>query len=256
MNAKRMMIGGLIAAAALLGGCYGGYSSWPPVPGDTAGNNINEGSCPVVMATALRWTARRFPPVAQPEIGVEYDVPFAVNLPPGADDDTHDYVVKWTGPHARAMTRQTEDLPTYHVKRIDLRGPVAEVDIVRPVIAMNPGPDGQPVYQGVTVFLRGGQHPWKVERHRVFPMGLMDVPARTYHPAVVRADAAAARANEPPPPAGMVRQGETKISAPEEPEPMGAPAAPENPEPAKPGTADPAPTAEPGKMEPVEPSKP
>lgn len=215
MKTTGWMLAAVVGVAAVLAGCHGGYSSWPPVGGNTADNNINGGSMPVVMATALRWTARRYPPVAEPEVGMEYDVAFAVNLPPGSSDATYENVVGWIGPLANPMTPQTESLPTYHVRRVEIRGPVAEVDVVRPVVGLTPGPDGQTVYQGVTVLVRGGQHPWKVESHRVFPLGMMDVPARTYKPESVRRPISTSPAPEPG--AGARPEGE-----PEAPEPMPA----------------------------------
>lgn len=248
MNASRIFAAAALGMATLLGGCYGGYSSWPPVGGNTAPNDINAGSAPVIMATALRWATTKFPPVPNAEIGEFYDVPFAINLPAGSDDDTHDNVVRWIGKNAHPLTRQTEDLPIYHIKRVDVRGPIAEVDIVHPIIRLTPGPDGQPVYQGVTAILRGGTHPWKVENYRTFALGQMEVPAKTYQPRSVQ--------DQRPRPAPAVEPAQPATKPPDmppaEPSPPPAPGEVKRIDPPQ----QPAPTTEPGRMEPVEPKKP
>jgi len=109
MNTKNTsgLVAGLLAGAAVLGtlalgGCMG-YSSWPPVEGNTATNDVNWPPTPEVMGVALRYVAGHYPPVPDPQPGVSYDAPLAINLPPGISVSHYREIAQMVGPTARPM---------------------------------------------------------------------------------------------------------------------------------------------------------
>lgn len=171
-----------VAATITLGGCYG-YSSWPPVEGDTAVHSVNISPVPVVMGAALKFVADRYPPVVESEPGKTYADPFAISLPPGASINTYFSVAANTGPAARPLIEGDEKLPIYHVARVNVRGTSATVDIIRPVVGVAGKPADGAMYQAVTVYLSSGVSPWHVTYHRTLPMGMLEVPAPNPLPA-------------------------------------------------------------------------
>ncbi|MGH7130696.1 MAG: hypothetical protein ACREJO_01975 [Phycisphaerales bacterium] len=165
----------LTAVAVALGGCYG-YSSWPPVEGNTAINDVNFTPTPVVMAVAMKFVADRYPPVPDPMPGQVYDVPFTISLPPGASVHTYYHVVESAGPAAHPLIEGQPELPLYTVAGVNVRGTSATVDIIRPVVGVGGKAIDKTLYQGVTVYLSSGVSPWHVTFHRTMPIGMMEVP--------------------------------------------------------------------------------
>ncbi len=163
---------------SVLGGCLGaGNASWPPIDGQSALDDMNQPAVKNAIATALIWATRKYPPVANPEIGVEYTVPLAINLPPGTSSGTYYMVAKDIGMHAQPMPPEPGNLPVYHIGRVVIRGTDAIVDVLVPKYSIGVGTQGEQLYQGVTIDLRGGFRPWQVVAHRSFAVGSMSVPA-------------------------------------------------------------------------------
>lgn len=160
-----------MAAAGAIGGCAG-YSNYPKIEGNTASNDPNSSSMTAVMVVALQWTIEKHP----------VDGPYAVNLPEGMLRKRVDSVfARLDDPNARPITPDTVDLPTYHVARIQIRESNAEVDIIRPVTTVK-GPGGAIVYQTVTVFVKGGLHPWAAESERAYMIGIAEPPPPHFIP--------------------------------------------------------------------------
>lgn len=152
-----------------IGGCVG-YTTYPaPVTGesaDAAFNSPNVPPAPDVIYTALAYAVERFP------VGGAY----AINLPPELDEKRVEYIFNLLDdPNARRLTRETADLPVFHVSRIWIRGASAEVDIFRPVTDI-PGPDGGAVTQMVTLNLKSNFTRWRVDASRSAAIGLATPP--------------------------------------------------------------------------------
>ena len=177
--------GALMIGAGLLTACAGhGYSSWPEVNNwDSAGDDMNVAPSPEAMATALRWTIRRFPPVANPELGREYDEPLVINLPPMLRQNVAEDVLRRVGGRAQLATASNSGpdstLPTYHVLRVLIRGANAEVEIIRPVLTIGSNAGGTRLYQAVRLDLLGGFSPWRVTGHQSLAVGQASVPPVT-----------------------------------------------------------------------------
>ncbi|MBA4040032.1 MAG: hypothetical protein C0468_06895, partial [Planctomyces sp.] len=176
----------LLTALTVLAGAAGcvssGYTNWPPVGGDTASNDVNFGGVPPAIIEAVYWTSRRFPPVADPVPGSAYDQPFAVNLPPGLSTAWQDQLLRRIGPGGDLLRTDNDQLPTYHVARVTIRGLRAEIDVIRPVLGLA-APSDDPtarVHQTVTVYLTGGVGPWRVEDFRLRPVGLVTLPPANF----------------------------------------------------------------------------
>lgn len=212
-------IAAILGAAAVggLGGCVG-YASYPPVPGDTAINDPNHPPMNEMMATALRWAAEEFP--VDP---ADPNAPYAVNLPVGVRPETYEFVLGRIGGAAMPLTHGTATLPTFHVKRIRVRGDSGQVDILRPVRELSPSPTGEPVYQEVTVRMEGGWQPWHVVGRREWSMGAGQAPEPNYLDDLLMARQRPAAA--PPPSAAGAEQ-----PAPEAPAAGGDEAWPEFPQ--------------------------
>jgi hypothetical protein len=56
------------------------------------------------------------------------------------------------------------------------------------MLEIGPGPDGKPVYQMVTVHLKGGFTPWRADFARAWGPGDYGVPELFYRPEVERAN--------------------------------------------------------------------
>lgn len=176
----------LLCAAAGLCGCT--YSTWPPIEEGARQNNpsqVNNMPTPVVVGEALSFVTLRYPPVANAERGMVYQDAFAFCLPAGTDAPSYDAIARRVQRGAQPADDSNKSLFTYYITRVIVRGVTAEVDILRPVPELGVDAQGNPRYQGVTVYLTGNFSNWKVERHHTFPVGLFDVPARTTRPVVL-----------------------------------------------------------------------
>lgn len=154
-------------ASAAMCGCFG-YHAWPPEPGVARVGDPNATPMDEVMVQALSWTIERYPPGP--------DQPVAINLPEGVKPEVYRWIAGRVGPNVAPLSAQTMDRPVFHVARIRVRGTEADIDIVRPVIGAGQGASGEPVYQGLTLTLRGGLRPWRVVHRREWEVGVIGVP--------------------------------------------------------------------------------
>ncbi len=151
--------------AFALDGCAG-YNNYPPIEGDTAFHDTNSLLMEDLLVRSMRFTLDRYPARGE----------FAINLPARTGEDrAQSILARIKDPRAHMMTREVVDLPTYHVSRVWVRGDEAEVDIQRPVASLR-GPDAGPVHQTITLRLRGGLRPWRVESSRAWTVGAAQTP--------------------------------------------------------------------------------
>ncbi len=151
-RASQIAIVGLSAVLSSLGGCVG-YSSYPELE-SLAPSSPNFIQVKPAVTAALEEVIERYHPA--------WAGPYTVNLPPEMTPEAQRLILSGLGPDTRAMTPATEHLPTYHIGRVWVRGPKAKIDVVRPVLELGPKADGGIAYQGMTVWLDAGLHPWNV----------------------------------------------------------------------------------------------
>lgn len=164
-NGLRMAAAGMVLGLAVgLGGCVG-WSSWPPEPGASKRiSDPNELHMTDVMVTGFNWVVRKYPPTARPGEPAPAKS-LTVNLPPDLRPLIHKRTVgRIDG--AVPLTPATENLPTYHLVSVRVRGDEAQVNIMRPVNEVEAAPSGETVYQEIRLSLRGGVKYWEVTGHR------------------------------------------------------------------------------------------
>ncbi len=189
MNAGKL-VGVLICGlACVLGGCVG-WANYPPEEGQTRFISPNEPGMTDIMAAGLKYVANKYPPegltrARAAATGLEPSTQkFAVNLPEGVRPRLSQRIVQLAGERAVLLTPETEHLPIYHIASLRVRGDEGQVNILRPVPEFGVSPTGEPVYQEITVTLRGGVQPWRVVSHREWSPGSVASipPLRYYHP--------------------------------------------------------------------------
>ncbi|MBL9032204.1 MAG: hypothetical protein JNM80_10930 [Phycisphaerae bacterium] len=175
-----------LASLAAIAGCVS-WANFPPVPGDTAFHSPSLPAMEDVMVEGLRWTITRYPPNGQAldfTPGPAEQPRLAINLPTGVKAAFYDYASKDIGGPRRLVTplaSTTSDLPIYHVRSLRIRGDEAQINIIRPATELGLAPTGQPVYQEVTLTLRGGVGPWRVVSATPWSPGSEDIPAPNYY---------------------------------------------------------------------------
>jgi len=183
---KRICSSLLLGSAVLaMAGCPGGgFVEWPPADenrawgGDIAFNDVNMPPVLQVVSTALNYACRRFPAIKNAEPGDGPVEPFAMNLPKGTRYSTALEIGKKVSPMAAPLTEETKSRPIYHIARVEVRGTDATVQVMVPRIGIADSA-GVPVYQGVTIIMRGFLGNWEVKAHSSFPVGVLDVPPLT-----------------------------------------------------------------------------
>lgn len=157
-----------VSTVGVLGGCVG-WSSYPAEPGQRVGADPNDMHMTDVMVAGMNWVVRKYPVIdesAEPSPdGTVNRVPFTVNLPPELKPLIHKRTVSRIN-GAVPLTPATQELPTYHIASVRVRGDAAQVNILRPVTTMAAAPNGEKVYQEIRVELRGGLKEWTVIGHR------------------------------------------------------------------------------------------
>ncbi|MEM0983674.1 MAG: hypothetical protein AAGI17_06985 [Planctomycetota bacterium] len=166
----------LLLPVLLLGGCLG-YSTYPPVDGQTARADPNSTALTEAVVVALRWTLNRHPAPAT----AEGEPAAALNLFSGVSRSTYEWVSEQAGGGLTPITPRTASLPTYHITQVRLRGSVAEVDLLRPVFDLRRA-DGTLPLQPLTIHLVGAYGTWKVERRVPFSVNSQEAPAPFYLP--------------------------------------------------------------------------
>lgn len=168
--ARGALVGAAIAGLTLVGGCAG-YNTWPPTPGSAGVANPNARPADQVMLAGLQYVVARYP--------VEGDQHYAINMPKGLNPRLYKWIVDRVGEGAEPLTFDNQDLPTYHLKQLKIRGREAEVLILRPVTEAGTGPDGV-AYQPITVTLHGGLDGWRCVHRREWAVGLDDPPIKNF----------------------------------------------------------------------------
>lgn len=137
------------------------YSNIPAQEGDVARNSPNDEAVRDVMVASLAAVAT----------DGNFTQPFEVQLPAGATLETYKFVVPKVSTSATSALMQTTEtqpagsLPVLEVRRLRIRGWVAQVDIVRPFSASDPAG----LKQLVTVDLKWAPiSEWHVEGVRVW----------------------------------------------------------------------------------------
>ena len=131
---------GLACAVCVgLGGCVG-WSSYPAEPGSRLGADPNEMHMTDVMVASLNWVVRKYPVVdeaAEPSRdGTVARGPFTVNLPAPLKPLIHKRTVSRIN-GAVPLTPATQELPTYHIVSVRVRGDAAQVNVLRPMTTMD-----------------------------------------------------------------------------------------------------------------------
>lgn len=213
---------GSIAASSLLvmglSGCVG-YATYPPVQGAYgAPNNPNAPPVDELMALSLKWVTDRYPIRAGlPTVAGQPQ--FAINLPRGVRKSTYERTAAVLGDKALPLTPENATkLPIYHVAEIRVRGRVAKIDVLRPAQELGSRPDGQPVYQCITLYIEGGFQQWRVMGFQAWEPGVVPVPEYYYVPAVEwpdrdRAEELRSQPTEEPTPSEPVMQPAEEPSA-------------------------------------------
>ncbi len=148
-----------IAAAvvlALSAGCST-YVNIPPIEGDVAAHDTNESSVRQLMAAAGAAVLQERPIPGK----------FVVVLPRGTRPETYDYVLPRISSNAVwSSGGPTGDEPTIEIRQIRIRGSNAEADVIRPLVAGEPGT----TRQLVTVDLEWNffEPHWLVQQVRVW----------------------------------------------------------------------------------------
>ncbi len=174
----------VLSASSLFSGCVG-YATYPPVQGAYgAPNNPNAPPVDELMALSLKWVTDRYP-IKSGSPTVAGEPQFAINLPRGVRKSIYERTAAALGDKAQPLTPENATtLPIYHVAEIRVRGRVAKVDVLRPAQELGSRPDGQPVYQCITLHIEGGFQPWRVIRFQAWEPGVVQVPEYYYVPAV------------------------------------------------------------------------
>lgn len=197
----------LVSAAIFAQGCTG-YHSYPPIKGSMASTNPNSPPVDELMIVSLDWVTTRYPVGGTVISGQTPE--FAINLPRGVRKSVYEYVAEKVSDRARPLTPENaETLPVYHIAELWVRDGLAKVTVLRPAYELGPAPNGKPVYQGITLRIEGGLHPWRVTRHQVWEVGTIQLPELYFcpgsepepQPPEPPADAAYEPVKDPEPPA-------------------------------------------------------
>lgn len=181
-----------LALAALLcsTGCVG-YSNYPAMQGAGGGTNTNIPDMYENAAFALKWAIQHYPPgqAVAPMTqtyhpwskATRYQVgdPVAISFMPGMRRDSCLRMVELIGDPARPLAADTADLPTYHVSTVDVNGDAARVTVHRPIGTLD---SGEPLFQAITIKLRGGLRRWTVVSHRVWDIATVNPPEANFLP--------------------------------------------------------------------------
>lgn len=185
-----------LCGVGLLGPASGCFqrSTYPAIPTSRGFNenpNTPAGEQAIVAAVqyvASRWTPgeREYDPTMTPRGLPMVQYPMVVNLPLGMRKIYYERIPGKIGPEVEPATPETvaSGKPIFHVSRVWLRFNTGIVDVLRPMPEVGLAPDGQPVYQKITVRLEGGVKPWTVVHARSWVPGDDQPPELYFVPAV------------------------------------------------------------------------
>lgn len=166
----------------VLGGCLSHKTIEPIEGASPLADNPNDAPVPEALATGLGWVVTRYPPFGETFLGRGPEQPFAINFPVGVRRDVANRICRLTSKNAQPLSEENQNLPTYHIGRLWIRGDLATVDIFAPVAQYTPassatGASAGTVYQMITMKLRTrGLEPYYVQSHNVFPIGSFPTP--------------------------------------------------------------------------------
>lgn len=188
----RMASGALVIAALGMSGCVG-YSTYPAMQGAGGGKNPNVPDLYENAAFALKWAIQHYPPgqattpmtesyhTLSKAPAYERGGDVAISFLPGMRRESCLRVMELIGPGAVPLSHETEHLPIYRVSSVDVVGDQGRVTVHRPIGMLA---TGEPMYQGITIKLRGGLRRWTVVSHRVWDVATVSVPEPVYLPAL------------------------------------------------------------------------
>jgi len=203
MNSKLLVITAavtLLASAAGLSGCTKQYTNYPEVPSARGlSEDPNSPGAELAIIASVQYVVRRYFPGSQHDddsttqgvARAAVDDAFILNLPRGMRKSFYERIVRRVGPNVLPMTPEALEqsgLPVFHVTRVWMRLHDAQVDIMRPMLELPPGLDGQPIYQTVTCRLEGRFMQWRVVHARAWTPGLDPVPEPFFLPEIERVD--------------------------------------------------------------------
>lgn len=196
---------GLAASALFLSACSTGYHTTPDIAsakGNVRDPNLYSQTQAVVRS--LEWVVNKYP-VETPRSITRNDIEsggkpsssgtIAINLVEGSSEETYDKVCrevsKRLGVDAIPVTDEiarNNSMPIYHVGRTWIRTQNAKIDIFRPMYDLPRHKDGTPIYQCVTVNLRGWLEPWAIDGTQTREPGSIEVPAINAYGTADKAD--------------------------------------------------------------------
>lgn len=162
MRIGKLVVGAGCAAVVLAG--IAGCASYANVPGPEstpAVQDPNRRNPAAVIAEALRVVQRRYP----------IDGTYAVEFPPGTTRETAGVALAGMGSGAVHVDDAAPGTPTYRVGRVWIRSGFAKVDVVRPVVELEPNTAGEYQTRIYTAWLSGGFEPWHVTRIQPWAIG-------------------------------------------------------------------------------------
>ncbi len=182
----------LLIATLATTGCVG-YSNYPAMQGAGGGSNTNIPDMYENAAFAIKWAIQHYPPghAIAPMTETYHTLskaqryepgdPVAVGFLPAMRRDSCLRMIELIGPIALPLTPENEHLPIYRVSTVDVNGDAARVTVHRPIGTLA---SGEPIYQAITIKLRGGLRRWTVVSHRVWDVATVNPPEAIYLPAV------------------------------------------------------------------------
>ncbi|MBX3409386.1 MAG: hypothetical protein KF859_05820 [Phycisphaeraceae bacterium] len=189
----------LLAPVAGLVGCTKQYTNYPEVPTARGlSEDPNSPAAELAIISSVQFVVRRYFPGSQQEestttqsVGrASVQDSFVLNLPRGMRKSFYERIARQIGPNVMPMTEEAQQtaLPVFYVTRVWMRFNQGQVDIMRPMLELPPGPDGKPIYQTITCRLEGRFMNWRVVHARAWTPGLDPLPQPYFVPDIERTD--------------------------------------------------------------------
>jgi hypothetical protein len=190
---KFALLTGLAISTFALTACTTGYHTTPDIA--SAKGNVHDPnlySQTLAVTRALEWVINKYP-IETPRSITRNDTEaggkpasagtIAVNLTEGTSPETYEKICrelsKQLGVQAVPLTQQiaaSNNMPIYHIGRVWIRQQTAKIDVFRPMYDLPRHKDGTPIYQCVTVNLRGWTDPWAIDGVQTREPGAIEMP--------------------------------------------------------------------------------
>jgi len=121
MHSSRMTLA-LLMFALLLPGCGAPYVRVPPMEGDFALNDPNDGHIVKVEAASLRHVLLKY----------HQSAPYAIDLPAGTSSENYEWVLSNLPPGGVRVGKAPTDTPMYRVAQVFVKGNLAQADVIIP----------------------------------------------------------------------------------------------------------------------------